>query len=563
MSQPEVAKSIESAKSNLLSRQMADGSFPGKVYFNVYATAMALLLYRLFDQENPERENDGISWILERQNEDGSWGLVEGGEGAMSTTYSAVLALENLGRVGNEALTKGKEWIKKHRDPELGDIDKCDPLLKIFGSLLGKLQWNRVGPIPIETSLIPGFIRNRFIKLPAWCVPTEAIGFIVANHQKETSILRRLAMRVARRKILKTQYPNGSWFNEFYFTAAHLLALRELGYGFADRRAEKAFHFLESLQEWKKGEYFLQRRFDQPIWDTLISILSLMEADSTLTNPHQILKAGEYLLKSQLERGGWGLQPDTGLPDVDDTAFAIYVLSKIRYPDRVPENERKKAVERAVNWLKDMQNEDGGFPTYAKNQSRYSPECAPAIYEDPSTPDVTAHVVWALSALSKDQHKRPIQSAVDWIVKNQREDGSWYGRWMICYIYGTSQVLYHLGDAGIFLKNPIEKAVNWLLSCQNEDGGWGETYAACRDASYAGKGTSTPEQTSWAIMGLLHSNEFDAIRKGVSFLLRKQSSEGRWESYPTFMAVGPCKNEIYSIAYPLWALSLFQKLLRK
>lgn len=63
----------------------------------------------------------------------------------------------------------------------------------------------------------------------------------------------------------------------------------------------------------------------------------------------------------------------------------------------------------------------------------------------------------------------------------QQENGSWYGYWGICYLYGTYFVLQGLVSCGKTYENSeaVRKAVNFFLSTQNSEGGWGENFESC------------------------------------------------------------------------------------
>ena len=72
-----------------------------------------------------------------------------------------------------------------------------------------------------------------------------------------------------------------------------------------------------------------------------------------------------------------------------------------------------------------------------------------------------------------------MRRGVDWLVRNQEPDGSWYGRWGVAYIYGTCFALRGLAAAGESDREAhVLRAGEWLRSIQNADGGWGESCAS-------------------------------------------------------------------------------------
>ncbi len=105
---------------------------------------------------------------------------------------------------------------------------------------------------------------------------------------------------------------------------------------------------------------------------------------------------------------------------------------------------------------------------------------------------------------SPDDDKR-VEKAVQFVLKEQEPDGSWFGRWGVNYLYGTFLVLRGLEAMGMWSHEPaILQAAEWIRMVQNSDGGWGETCGTLRRSTLQqGIGPSTPSQTAWAVLGLL------------------------------------------------------------
>jgi squalene-hopene/tetraprenyl-beta-curcumene cyclase len=159
---------------------------------------------------------------------------------------------------------------------------------------------------------------------------------------------------------------------------------------------------------------------------------------------------------------------------------------------------------------------------------------------------------------------------VEWLLKDQREDGSWFGRWGMNYIYGTWSALSALNAAGVDAGTPtVRKAVAWLASIQNEDGGWGEDGASYKlDYRSYERAPSTPTQTAWALLGLMAAGEVDSdkVARGIDYLARNQGTDGSW-SEERFNAVGfprvfYLRYHGYARFFPLWALARYRGLKR-
>lgn len=104
-----------------------------------------------------------------------------------------------------------------------------------------------------------------------------------------------------------------------------------------------------------------------------------------------------------------------------------------------------------------------------------------------------------------------VEKAICYLENTQMPDGSWYGSWGICFIYGTWFALRGLAAAGMNYANSktVRKACDFLLSKQLECGGWGESYRSCPEEIFIPLegGRANLVHTSWALMGLIDGGQ--------------------------------------------------------
>lgn len=81
----------------------------------------------------------------------------------------------------------------------------------------------------------------------------------------------------------------------------------------------------------------------------------------------------------------------------------------------------------------------------------------------------------------KEEVESFIRKGIKYIESFQMPDGSWYGNWGVCFIFGTFNAVRGLVAAGKTYSNcdAIRRAVRFLLDTQNAEGGWGESYLSC------------------------------------------------------------------------------------
>ena len=356
-----------------------------------------------------------------------------------------------------------------------------------------------------------------------------------------------------------------------------LIALRALGYPKTHPVYVKAAKDFAGLFVDDPGDFRIQPCLS-PVWDTAINMIAL--AESGLSPEHPALqKAADWLIKKEVRiRGDWAVNnphPEPSgwafeynnvyYPDVDDTTMVLMGLRLVRPQDREPFDG---LFRRAIDWLLSFQCDDGGWAAFDKNVTTPWLEDMPfadhnAIL-DPTCSDLTARTLELFGYIGFDRNKRCVRDAVQYLVDTQDDDGSWYGRWGVNYIYGTWQVLRGLRAIGEDMtRDWVLRGRDWLESCQNDDGGWGETCVTYDDPTCKGRGKSTASQTAWAVMGICACGDLDrpSIQRGLRFLLSSQKPDGSWdEPHITgtgFPRVFYLKYDFYRQNFPLLALATY------
>jgi squalene-hopene/tetraprenyl-beta-curcumene cyclase len=199
------------------------------------------------------------------------------------------------------------------------------------------------------------------------------------------------------------------------------------------------------------------------------------------------------------------------------------------------------AARRGIAWMVGMQSRNGGWAAFdADNTSslpRSLPFCDFGEVTDPPSADVTAHVLEAL-ALEGRAEEPAARGGIAYLLGEQEEDGSWFGRWGANHLYGTGAAVPALVACGLGDDPSVAQAVAWLRRVQNEDGGFGEDLRSYRDASWRGQGASTASQTAWALLALEAAGVHgEVVDRAVSYLGETQGPDGSWDE-PWFTGTG-------------------------
>ncbi len=401
--------------------------------------------------------------------------------------------------------------------------------------------------------------------------------------------LREEGLKAAEKWILERQEATGDWGGIIPAMLNSMLALKCLGYDVNDPIVERGFQALDRFAIETEDTYRMQACVS-PVWDTALVMRSLI--DSGLSPDHPALaKAGEWLIEKQiLDYGDWAVKNTTGkpgawafefenrfYPDVDDTAVVVMALAAIQTSN---EPLKEQAMKRAVDWISTMQCKPGGWAAFDLDNDQDWINAVPygdlKAMIDPNTADVTARVLEMLGkmqtldpTLSAALTPERVERAIAYLMCEQEPDGSWFGRWGVNYIYGTSGVLAALSlIAADTHRASLLRGATWLTQCQNPDGGWGETCESYKNKSLKGKGESTASQTAWALIGLLAvgdaTGEYDweSVDRGIEFLTRTQKENGSWDEdfftgtgFPGHFYI---RYHLYYQHFPLTALGRYQ-----
>jgi squalene-hopene/tetraprenyl-beta-curcumene cyclase len=616
---------IEKGMRWLLSAQSQEGYWWGELEADTTLESDYIPYLHILGKLNSEKTPKLANYIRQRQLPDGGWSLFPGGAAELNASVKAYVALRLAGDAASEPhLIKAKNQIH-----ELGGLEATNSYVRFYLAMFGAIDWSYAPAIAPELMLLPSWLPFNIYAMSSWTraivIPMTIVyalkpswtlpdGFSVqelfktpggrppslcwngpavswrnifialdrvlkAYERLPWKPLRKTALRRAntwmverleRSEGLATIYP--SMMNSVY-------AMLAQGSDVDDPLLAREIRFLERYEIEEKDTVRVQPCIS-PVWDTAIAMVSLEEAGLDPSHP-MLVKAARWLVENQVLSGGdWQAKNRKGAPggwafefhndcypDVDDTAFVLMALGRVA----LPEQERLHgSVRRGVDWLLSMQNRDGGWGAFDHENNlqflNHIPFADHNAMLDPSTADVTARVIECLGQMGWPATHAAVERARAFLSKDQCADGSWFGRWGVNYVYGTSGVLRSLENFGATRGEDCKRAADWLRAVQNEDGGFGETAASYDDPSLKGRGASTASQTAWGLIGLLAvaGPNDPSVERAVEWLGTQQNADGSWDedefTGTGFPRVFYLKYHLYRSSFPLYALARYDNM---
>jgi len=418
-------------------------------------------------------------------------------------------------------------------------------------ALAGLADWHQIPALPFEAAWLPqSWYRLAQMPVVSYAVPAlVAMGQAKFHFQPPMNPLikwiRHQAIRPTLQVLAKMQPHSGGYLEAVPLTSFVLMSLAAIGKGdlpvaqhcirflFDSRLSDGSWPIDTNLATWLTSSTVvaLKRRSATPLKVSLaptqrtsvsISLISPTE-QATLTEQSNLsyqtalqttpqttpqIKTPElesqtirWLLSCQHQRqhpftgarpGGWGWTDLSGaVPDADDTPAALLALAALDLS--TPELARLEhqaycAAADGLRWLTELQNRDGGWPTFCRGWG--------TLPFDRSGTDLTAHALRAfhawlpkLSQLEKLHSNIPSQSQILsamrrgqlFLQRRQQPDGSWFPLWFGNQdnpaeenpIYGTAKVLLSYAELSQLEDPAAQAGIDFLVRNQNSDGGWG------------------------------------------------------------------------------------------
>jgi len=553
----------------LLARRVPRGHWEGRLSSSALATATAVTAIAVALREGVAVEGgerlvrDGVAWLVGTRNADGGWGDTPDSTSNISTTALVWAALTfGSGSAVADAEASAAAWLAHASggpDPKQlaaalaarygKDRTFSVPILTMcaIGGRLGPTEtaWGLIPPLPFELAVLP----RRFfgaLRLPVVSYALPAlIAMGLARHRRAGSIalLSRLRERAAPRalRVLERLQPENGGFLEAVpltsFVAMSLLAAGERGHPAVTRG-------LAFLARSVRGDGSWPIDTNLATWVTTLAVNALSAGGSPgALDERARARLRTWLLAQQwtvehpytgAAPGGWAWTDlPGGVPDADDTAGALLALAHLDAADP----DARAAAAAGVAWLLDLQNADGGIPTFCRGWG--------TLPFDRSSTDLTAHALRAWTAWLdavdvplRARIERAIGRAVVFLGRAQRPDGSFVPLWFGNQrepseenpVFGTARVLKGLLAATRY--SPAAQAIavrarGYLLVSQNADGGWGAAPGV----------PSSIEETAVALAAVAEGERLDAAsadarRRAVAWLHTATAGFTRFEPSP-------------------------------
>jgi squalene-hopene/tetraprenyl-beta-curcumene cyclase len=559
-------RALISAKKRLMSEMNTDGYWEGELSSSALSTAVAVTALAHVNRKRYDTPiKKGLNWLLENINTDGGWGDSPGSKSNLSTTllcWSALTLGEEVGGDHDHIIRRAESWLTNR----IGSLEPgaiASAVLSYYGNdctfsapiLLmcaicdrlgpGKQRWQWVPQLPLELAVLPHKF-FKWLRLPvvSYAIPALiAIG--LAKHYFFPSrfpVTRFLRDRVtpSTLEVLENIQPgHGGYLEAAPLTGFVVMSLAASGYRHHAVTVRGTGFLVQSQRI--DGSWPIDTNLST--WVTTLAVNALSSGEAGHELPGQQREAIlEWLLAHQFKKehvfthaapGGWSwTDRPGGVPDADDTSGALLALHNLTDG----ETHFKQAAAEGIQWLLDLQNRDGGIPTFCKGWGK--------LPFDRSCPDITAHALRAFAAWRFDMApylqtriELAVQKGIHYLAASQQKDGSWVPLWFGNQwwknkknpIYGTAQVVTALKHEGLRglpgVEALLKKGCQWLVSAQNPDSGWGSSQNK----------QSTIEETALALNALAGYDDkytdTDVIFNGVLWLFNR-INEGDMEPSP-------------------------------
>ena len=525
---------LEKARSALLAERNSQGHWTGKLSSSALSTATAVCALQLVARESGSADSHqaliqrGLQWLADKQNADGGWGDTDLSFSNISTTtlcWAAFGVVPGADERFSRTVHRVEDWLRA----KAGGLEPdklADAIIQRYGkdrtfsvpiltmcALSGRFgkgpeAWQHVIPLPFELAAFPqGMFAALRLPVVSYALPALiAIGQARHRNAPSRNPFARAARSLVCERTLgvleRIQPVNGGFLEATPLTSFVTMSLAASGL-VSHPVVSKGVEFLVKSAR-ADGSWAIDTNL--ATWVTTLSINALANDPSFQLPSHERAAIREWLLGQQYRTkhpytgaapGGWAWTDlPGGVPDADDTAGALLALKNL---GDVDERVRESAG-MGVKWLMDLQNRDGGIPTFCRGWTK--------LPFDKSSTDITAHALRAWHAWQDSgggyDHKtgKPVlrtRSSTQrllrtmkaplrgqrYLLNSRLSDGSWLPLWFgnqhhpdeVNPVYATSRVVKAYGecDQMIWFHRAVSLSVTsqFFQHCQHADGSWG------------------------------------------------------------------------------------------
>jgi squalene-hopene/tetraprenyl-beta-curcumene cyclase len=576
-----LSAAYETARCDLLAESVSAGHWIGELSSSPLSTATAISALALVERQAPtiagrfadeQREcrlseliMTSVRWLAKHQNRDGGWGDTDKSRSNIATTMlvRAAFALTAVPADHPGLLERADAYIKAAggvrglRRRYGRDKTFAVPILT-NSALAGLIPWRKVPALPFELACFPQRAW-KLLRLPvvSYAIPAlVAIGQARYFHRKPwnpiTRLLRRATVDTSLQLLTSLQPESGGFLEAAPLTSFVVMSLASIGH--VDHPVvRKGVEFLLASVR-LDGSWPIDTNL--ATWNTTLAVNALAAAGEDVRE----LSCLDWVLACQHREvhaytgappGGWAWTDRSGgVPDVDDTSGALLALAAWSKTEPAEPQKIESAAAGGVKWLLDLQNSDGGWPTFCRGWGK--------LPFDRSGSDLTAHALRALCAwrtrlVKVSANSLEVRSELDerigaaiergfrYLCAQQHPDGYWLPLWFGNQhrpdegnpIYGTAKVLAAYRELNRLDSPPARAALEWLLTMKNGDGSWGGDTGADLETAHR---QQSVEETALATEALLCCGQTAAHEaaagQGLKWLIDAVEANRHQESSP-------------------------------
>lgn len=587
MEKEKIQEMLDEVRKALLSKRDSSGMWRGSLSSSAISTSVSVFALYIINKEKYSKEiAKGAEWLEKTMTKDGSWGDSVESPSNMTATLLTYTSLYAIGRAPQQTRNYLTEAFGAMDDDHIvkgvlryygKDLTFSVPILCMC-ALSGVISsWKSIPPFPFELAALPQKF-FRFLNLPvvSYAIPALiAIGILQLRkkHGRKSLVsrLREPFVRMTMQKLIGLQPEDGGFLEAAPLTAFVSMCLSAAGYG-DHIVTQKSAQFLVATQR-EDGAWPIDT--DLAGWVTSLAAHALGDDLADRLSLAEIIKKNATKEKHPFTgapAGGWGWTDLTGsVPDGDDTSGALVALHTLTH------GEYSEEVGKGLLWLMQLQNNDGGMPTFCKGWGR--------LPFDRSSPDISAHAVLAMGLWLpvlpeeiKGKCEKSLNRLISWLEdsllsgESGRVTPLWFGdqdaKDEKSHVYGTATLMDYLNRLSpsteentsstegkeadeilIRARNLASKGMDYLINSQNEDGGWGGQEGCISKVTLTAKAIS-------ALSYYKEEKAVEAVEKGLQFLYARYKAGKLFNREPIglYFARLWYSEELYNLCYLMVAL---------